>query len=115
MIGNMLVAFAHVSEILMVGRTLGGLGFGAHVVQIPMYCSEIIQPGLRQAKLLLLCVAIPKGLAKILHMRSFDLIRTSHIVYQLHFRNLVSSIAMKKGAVTLLFITKCERVQGCIS
>ena len=54
MIGNMLVAFAHVSEILMVGRTLGGLGFGAHVVQIPMYCSEIIQPGLRQAKLHLL-------------------------------------------------------------
>ena len=31
MIGNMLVAFAHDSEILMVGRTLGGLGFGAHV------------------------------------------------------------------------------------
>ena len=71
LVGNMVIGMSNASWMLLIGRAIGGIGFGSELVQIPMYCSEISQPLLRTTISSITVINIASGFASIHVLHTF--------------------------------------------
>ena len=71
LIGTLLICVAEQSWMLLLGMAIGGIGFGSHIVQVPIYCNEITQPLLRPTVSTFSIISLSVGFASVHVMHTF--------------------------------------------